>query len=68
MNLSALVHGQRRLVTPEKRWPARQLLDAIRRGGDDLGLIRAALSRVIARAAPLPVRAIQRTLEWARGR
>jgi hypothetical protein len=46
VNLSALLMGQSRIVSPERSWNANQVKDAISRGGEDLALIRRAVSRL----------------------
>ena len=52
VNLSALAVGQERIVIPERHWSAGQVKEAIVRGGEDLGLIRAAIWRLVERCAP----------------
>lgn len=52
VNLSALTVGQQRIVTLERPWRAEQVKEAIARGGEDLGLIRRAVSSPVERAAP----------------
>ena len=52
VNVSALTLGQQRIVTLDRRWRAEQVKEAIARGGEDLGLIRRAVSSLVERAAP----------------
>jgi hypothetical protein len=62
VNVGALLLGQPRIVPAEGRFSSEQLRDAIVRGAGDLGVIRAAVSRLVERAVPgterlrLPVR------------
>jgi hypothetical protein len=53
VNVSALVLGQPRIVPSEGRVTVERLRNALGRGGEDLGAIRAAVSRLFERAAPL---------------
>jgi hypothetical protein len=52
MNVSALLARQPRIVPSEGRFSVEKLRDALARGGEDLGLVRRAVSRLIERAAP----------------
>lgn len=52
VNVSALAAGQPRIVPFEGRFSAERLRSAISRGGDDLGVIRSAISHLIERASP----------------
>jgi hypothetical protein len=52
VNVSALVAGQPRIVPFEGRFSVEKLRSAITRGGEDLGVIRRAVSRLIERASP----------------
>jgi hypothetical protein len=52
VNVSALAVGQPRIVPAEGRVSVEKLRGALGRGGEDLGAIRRAVSRVIERAAP----------------
>lgn len=52
VNVSALAVGQARIITPEDDRTARQVTQAIARGGENLGLIQRALAPVIKRVAP----------------
>jgi hypothetical protein len=51
VNLSGVLLGQPRIVPPEGCFGAERLREAIARGGEDLGLIRRAVSRLVERAA-----------------
>jgi hypothetical protein len=53
VNVSALASGQPRIVPPDARFVVDKLRDALGRGGEDLGVIRHAVSRLLERAAPL---------------
>jgi hypothetical protein len=53
VNVSALVAGQARIVPSEGRFSVTNLREAIGRGGEDLGEIRQAVSRLLERAAPM---------------
>lgn len=50
VNVSALTVGQQRIVTLERPWRAQQVKEAIARCGEDLGLIRRAVSRLVEQA------------------
>jgi len=52
VNVSALLLGQPRIVPSEGPFSAQSLRDAIARGGEDLGLIRQAVLRLMERVAP----------------
>jgi hypothetical protein len=52
VNVSALVAGQPRIVPFEGRFSVEMLRGAISRGGEDLGVIRRDVSRLIQRRAP----------------
>lgn len=52
LNVSALASGQRRIVPAEERVSVEKLRDALGRGGEDLGTIRRAVSRLLDRAVP----------------
>jgi hypothetical protein len=52
INVSALLVGQTRIVSSEGRFSLEQLRSAIRRGGEDLGAIRRAVSGLLERTAP----------------
>ncbi len=52
INVSALLVGQPRIVPSEGRFSAGWLRNAISRGGEDLGAIRRAVSRLVERTAP----------------
>jgi hypothetical protein len=65
VNVSALVAGQPRIVPSKGRFSVERLRDAITRGGDDLAVIRRAVSGFTERAAP----AIERLSRgWDAGR
>ncbi len=52
VNLSALLLGQPRVVPSEGRFIAGPLRDALTRAGEDLGVIRRAVSRLLERTSP----------------
>jgi hypothetical protein len=52
LNVSALALGQARIVPTERDWSAPQVREAIARGGEDLGEIRQAISRLSHGAGP----------------
>jgi hypothetical protein len=52
LNVSALAARQPRIVPSEGRFSVEKLRSALARGGEDLGAIRRALSRLVERAAP----------------
>lgn len=52
VNVSALAVGQQRIVPTEGRVSIEKLRSALGRGGEDLGAIRHAVSRLLERAAP----------------
>jgi len=52
VNVSALVAGQPRIVPFEERFSVAKLRSALTRGGEDLGVIRRAVSWLIERTAP----------------
>lgn len=51
VNVSALASGQPRIVPAEGRVSVERLRGALGRGGEDLGVIRRAVSRLLDRAA-----------------
>jgi len=53
VNLSALLLGQARIVPSEGRFSAVPLRSALTRGGEDIDVIRRAVSRLLERAAPI---------------
>jgi hypothetical protein len=53
VNVSALAVGQSRIVPSEGRVSVEKLRGALGRGGEDLGAIRRAVSRLLERAAPV---------------
>jgi hypothetical protein len=53
VNVSALALGQQRIVPAERHFSVERLRDAITRGGEDLALIRRAVSGLIERTAPM---------------
>jgi hypothetical protein len=52
VNVSALLMGQPRIVPAEGRFSVERLREAITRGGEDLAVIRRAVSGLVERAAP----------------
>ena len=65
VNLSALLLGQPRVVPSDGRFSPGPLRNALTRAGEDLGVIRRAVSRLLERAVPgverlLPARAPER--------
>jgi len=52
LNVSALAARQPRIVPSEGRFSVEKLRRALARGGEDLGAIRSALSRLVERASP----------------
>ena len=52
VNLSALLLGQPRIVPSEGRFSAEPLRNALTRGGEDLGVMRRAVSRLLERTSP----------------
>ena len=52
VNVSAFLLGQPRIVPTDGRFSVEKLRSALVRGGEDLGAIRRALSRLVERAAP----------------
>jgi hypothetical protein len=52
VNVSALALGLQRIVPVERHFSVERLGDAITRGGEDLALIRRAVSGLIERTAP----------------
>jgi hypothetical protein len=63
VNVSALLVGETRIVPAEGRFGAERLREAINRGGEDLGLIRRAVTHLVERG----VKAIEQ-LRPPRGR
>jgi hypothetical protein len=55
VNVSALGAGRERIVTPDGGWTARQVGQAIARGGQDLQRIAFALTPAIERTPPLMI-------------
>ncbi len=52
VNLGALLLGQPRIVPPEGRFSAEPLRSALTRGGEDLGVMRRAVSLLLERPVP----------------
>ena len=63
LNVSALRLGQPRIVPLEGRFKTDTLRNALTRGGGDLGTIRRAVSRLVAREAPEILRTLARGRE-----
>jgi hypothetical protein len=59
VNVSALAHGRERIVTADGGWTARQVGQAIARGGPDLGRIARALA---SRIEPSPRVMVERLI------
>lgn len=55
VNVSALATGGARLITPESGLSARQVTQAIARGGSDLRVLQGALSLVMKKAPALAI-------------
>lgn len=52
VNVSALSLGQQRIVPAERHFSVERLRHAITRGGEDLAVIRGAVSGLVERTAP----------------